>query len=178
MSEKYNFIYSKLVKEENDVVGIIAYGIYKHQKIEFISKIKEDEQREPTPEEIKAFSTMTNTDSQLQSYRYKAETMLSELVGNVADEELSRYEDEMLHNYKDSISSCLPSKWSSFRWSVFAGVVSTLLFGIVAGVFYFLGETSDKSYHEKVEGIIEELNKSNSQDPDTLKIDKNFKGNQ
>lgn len=36
---KYNFIYEKLVPDNsNDIVGLIAYGIYKRKKIEFIKQ--------------------------------------------------------------------------------------------------------------------------------------------
>lgn len=42
MENQYNYIYEKLVTSEDDVLGLIAYGMYKQHKIEFISKIKED----------------------------------------------------------------------------------------------------------------------------------------
>ena len=36
LNGKYNFIYKTLVKDEGDIIGIIAYAFYKRQKIEFI----------------------------------------------------------------------------------------------------------------------------------------------
>ena len=35
-TKKYNFIYSKLVESEDDLVGLVAYGVYKQHKISFI----------------------------------------------------------------------------------------------------------------------------------------------
>ena len=35
-----NFIYSKLVRDDDDIIGMVAYGIYKKHKIEFIESIK------------------------------------------------------------------------------------------------------------------------------------------
>ena len=32
----YNFIYEKLVKDKDDVLGIIAYSLYKRNQIDFI----------------------------------------------------------------------------------------------------------------------------------------------
>ena len=55
MRLKYNFIYSKLVLAEDDVVGLIAYGIYKKHKIEFINKIKDEKGREPNDDECDSF---------------------------------------------------------------------------------------------------------------------------
>ena len=37
MANRYNFIYEKLVTAEDDVLGLIAYGIYKQHKIEFVN---------------------------------------------------------------------------------------------------------------------------------------------
>lgn len=162
MSSKYNFIYSKLVSSEDDVIGLIAYGIYKKHKIEFITKIKEEQHREPTEEECGSFFASSTTESQLNNYRIQAETMLSEMVGNIANEELRRYEDDMLRNYKREITSCLnemtskfPSNAKTFGLSIAAGFVSAFLFAVIAGLFYFIGETSDRSAHDRVEKMIE-----------------------
>lgn len=45
MNGKYNFIYKELVSADDDLVGLIAYGIYKKHKIEFITKIKREQGR-------------------------------------------------------------------------------------------------------------------------------------
>ena len=47
MSRKYNFIYSKLVDDKDDIVGHIAYSLYKNEKIEFIEAFKKENSREP-----------------------------------------------------------------------------------------------------------------------------------
>jgi hypothetical protein len=86
--------------------------------------------------------------------------MLSEMVGNVATEELARYEDDMLRNYRNEISSCIPSNKMTFVISILAGVVSTLLFTVIAGVFYFIGETSDCSTREKTKELMETVYKN------------------
>lgn len=65
MAGKYNFIYEKLVTAEDDLVGLIAYGIYKKHKIEFITKIKEEQQRDPIDEECHAFFISSTTETQL-----------------------------------------------------------------------------------------------------------------
>lgn len=155
MTGKYNFIYEKLVSADDDLVGLIAYGIYKKHKIEFITKIKEEQGREPTDAECNSFFAASTTESQLQNYRSQAETMLSEMVGNIANEELKHYEDEMLRNYKKEITSCLPSNGKTFWTSICAGVISTLLFTVIAGVFYFIGETSDRSTRNKTKELME-----------------------
>ena len=36
MQRQYNFIYEKLVENENDIIGHIAYALYKADKIKYI----------------------------------------------------------------------------------------------------------------------------------------------
>lgn len=161
MAAKYNFIYEKLVVSEDDLVGLIAYGIYKRHKIEFITRIKEELKREPTDDECHSFFIASTTSSQLEKYRSQAENMLLEMAGNITDNELRQYEADMLKNYRKEISSCMPSNWRSFFISIGAGIISALLFAIIAGLFYFIGETSDRSTHEKTKELIEKVKDQN-----------------
>lgn len=48
----------------------------------------------------------------------------------------------------------------TFVISILAGVVSTLLFTVIAGVFYFIGETSDRSTREKTKELMETVYKT------------------
>lgn len=43
----YNYIYSELVEDADDILGIIAYSFYKQQKIEFIQAFTEKHGRPP-----------------------------------------------------------------------------------------------------------------------------------
>lgn len=45
MSRQYNFIYSKLVESETDIIGHIAYSLYKTDKIDFINKFKSNNKK-------------------------------------------------------------------------------------------------------------------------------------
>lgn len=142
MSEKqYNFIYEQLVISDDDLVGLVAYGIYKKHKIEFITRFKEQHDREPEKGECEAFFITSTTESQLAKYRDQAENLLSEAVGNVATEEINKFEAEMLHNYKSEIKSALPSGWVT----VGLGILSAFIFSLIAALFFFLGGTSEKS---------------------------------
>lgn len=40
MAKHYNFIYEELVRYDGDMVGRIAYSIYKREKIAFIEQYK------------------------------------------------------------------------------------------------------------------------------------------
>lgn len=100
MGQFYNSIYEQLVKSEDDLIGLIAYAIYKKHKIEFITSIKEKQGREPTTDECKIFFNASTTESQLAKYRNDAQSILSDVVANTTNEELEHYEQEMLADYE------------------------------------------------------------------------------
>ena len=157
MNKGYNYIYSKLVKSEDDIFGILAYGIYKKHKIEFVQKIKDEQKREPTNEECLSFFAASTTESQLDNYRRQAEIMLADTVSNMVKEDLTHFEYDMLHNYRKEISACIPSNWKTFCLRILAGVASTFFFTLIAAMFYFMGETSDRSTHNKTKQIMKEV---------------------
>lgn len=155
---KYSVIYEKLVANADDLVGLIAYGIYKRHKIEFIDKIKSEERREPSEEECKTF-LMSVTETQLDFYRSQAETILSETVANIAAETIREKEEDLLRNYKENIKSFLPSRTRTFWISVAAGVVSAILVSLTVGISYFLVETSERKTGEIVERVMKAVQK-------------------
>ncbi len=156
---KYNVIYEKLVTDADDLVGLIAYGIYKRHKIEFINKIKTEKGQEPTAEECETFFLTSTTETQLDSYKSQAETILSETVANIAFEQVRAEEEKMLRDYKENIKSCLPSKTRTFWNSVAAGVVSAILVSSTVGLSYFLARTSERETAAIVDRVIEFVQK-------------------
>ena len=113
MDRKYNSIYNKLVQSDKDLVGLVAYAIYKRHKIEFVSGVKRSKEREPTDEECEVFFAASMADSQINKYRSEAKTLLSEVVANTKKEEIEQFEAEMLSNYQENIKNCLPPWWQN-----------------------------------------------------------------
>lgn len=159
LARQYNFIYKQLVDSDNDLVGLVAYGIYKQHKIEFLQNFKEDVQREPTDGECKVFYLTTTTKDQLRKYRDQAETLVSGIVMNSSMEEISAFEDDMLRSYESKIENVVkrnvPSNTLTFLYGLGGSVVGSLIFAIVAAAFYFIGMTTDRSTHKLVERVLE-----------------------
>lgn len=42
MERKYNFIYEKLVSSDDDLIGLVAYSIYKRHKIDLLMELKKN----------------------------------------------------------------------------------------------------------------------------------------
>lgn len=136
MERSYNYIYEKLVKSDDDLIGLIAYGIYKKHKIEYIEDIKKKYDREPTQEECDSFFISSTTTSQLDKYTNDAESLLSDVVANTQTEEIKKYEKDMLYEYQNNIKKVLPPWWQNVLWSVIASFIFSAL-GLLA---YHIGK--------------------------------------
>ena len=86
MPRNYNYIYSQLVEDRADIIGHIAYALYKEDKIEFISKFKDENGGvEPTEEDLKPFNTISSTQSSLDKYKFIASCILQSFLSNSFD---------------------------------------------------------------------------------------------
>ncbi len=147
-----NFIYSKLVRDDDDIIGMVAYGIYKKHKIEFIESVKKEQNREPNREEWHAFSISTNTDSQLEKYIAQADSTLATFVMNSAGEQIKYSERKMLEQYQENIKAVLPSNWKTVGLSV----LGSFIFSTVVTVALILGAFSEKDKANMVDKIVKE----------------------
>lgn len=170
MEKDYSIIYERLVQDENDIVGLIAYSIYKRHKIEFIKSYKETHDgKAPTPEEFKAFVLSTCAPVSLKQYRDNAETFLQQMTLEAAREEISAFEKQMLDDYKANIQEVLmaqknqflegfgevvkdkmPKGWQSMLWSMLAGFTLSVL----VALFYWIGSSSEKDSIKLVNDVV------------------------
>lgn len=147
-----NFIYSKLVRDNDDIIGMVAYGIYKKHKIEFIESIKREHNREPNQEEWHAFALSSNTDSQLEKYIFQADNTLASFVMNSAGEQIKTAEKQMLEQYQANIKAVLPSNWKTVGLSV----LGSFIFSAVITLALILGAFSEKDKANLVNKFVEE----------------------
>lgn len=79
---RYNFIYSKLVTDDNGLTGFIAYSLYKQEKIAWIEGFKKSHNNiPPTDKEIEDnFSKKTEHEYYLNGLMSKADKKKEELL--------------------------------------------------------------------------------------------------
>lgn len=86
----YNPIFEKLVDGDHDpeseLVGIIAYGLYKQAKREWAADIRDDKQRGPSREELEAY-VASWTSSRVDGLRTEAAEILASFSGYVIENE-------------------------------------------------------------------------------------------
>lgn len=150
MAKKYCSIYSKLVKNEGDMVGHIAYSLYKAEKVQYIKEQKESMNVDVLPEEIvQEFASGRDNQTSLDHYRGMAETILQRFIGGSFDDMSGQVIDEVtnrLTQHMDySVLPLLPKKESS--WKRFWGGVAQSMVGTVVLAFIVWGLVSVVSKH-------------------------------
>ncbi len=115
----YNPIFEKLVGPENSeagLQGIVAYGLYKIAKREWVSEFRTRTGRKPTDDELDAY-TRTWTASQLTTVNERAAQILAEYASEVIQSEEPRILRRALEG----------SFWRSVWPSMLAAFLYTLL---------------------------------------------------
>lgn len=121
MAARANIIYWQLVMDDNDMLGMVAYALYKRQKFEFIENFRQKHGEEPAAADFSAFNDLISSELQLKSYLNEAWA----LTEYFSDSLLEKHKAELEMNaYKT-----LKAK-SSFWFGVWQGVVASFVFVI------------------------------------------------
>lgn len=140
MPRKYNFIYGKLVESKNDIIGHIAYSIYKKDKIDYI-KAKKQELDEISDEDLKPFHEISSSESSIKSYRIKAEIFMQAFFENTFQEMKEDIESQTIENQtdilRDIITPLTPSFWTTLKNNVLAGLSITAIIALLVLVINF-----------------------------------------
>jgi hypothetical protein len=131
----YNHIYSVLVENEQDTLGIIAYSLYKRQKIEFIQAFKEKNGREPRDENLAPFHDVSNSPSQIEGYRNQAS-------------QLEQY-------YSDKASTEIRQAKPGFWLGVTQSLVGSILFVFLLGFLVFFTWSLNQGPKQVIEQVFD-----------------------
>lgn len=71
-----NTVFGSLVTEDSDVVGLVAYSIYKQNKHDFLVAFSKTKGREPNEVELAAYTMGESTPRRLAIYRHLAQATL------------------------------------------------------------------------------------------------------
>jgi len=114
--------FTKLVTSDKDFVGMVAYTIYKNEKLDWIAQFKaQNSNREPTEDELKQFNLTTDSDLRIQQYRQMAETSVNNFIGETIADELTQYQ---LTIRDDAIVKATKKGfWQGIGENVFAGII-------------------------------------------------------
>lgn len=143
----YNYIYSKLVEDENDIFGIIAYSIYKRQKIEHLEKFKADHGRDAEKEDLEPFKNFASSNTQLEFYQ----TQANHLVNSFIEFSISEYASQLDSEFSNRVHQELAGVKNNFWTGVAQGVVASVLFVLLVGVIVFFSWSAKQGFSNAIE---------------------------
>lgn len=152
MPRKYNYIYSQLVEDRTDIIGHIAYVLYKADKIEYISRFKDSHNgNEPNEEDIESFNIISSTPNSLDKYKIIASNILQAFLENSLEEAKEDVENTMNKNHleliKKVIEPILPSPtWKTYLHGIIQSVIGAFVFMIILCALMFFLKLSDTTY--------------------------------
>lgn len=123
--EGYSWAYKELVENESDIVGAIAYSIYKARKIEYIRQLEAEKQQNPSSEDLREFHRAANLPGQLEDYRDKAERYLDEFCEAVLAERIRVSEQELLKS--TFVRQIRPRWWRGILDNVIAALITSVI---------------------------------------------------
>lgn len=146
---KYNFIHEKLVKEGGDIFGMLAYSIYKKEKIDYIRSLESEgrtnKNGEVSQKDIESFHIHSNSDASIERFKSEAESLL-----NRAYEELLKSERVALESDAQKLALNLIEKqsnglkvskgWKQYFVGVSQSIVGSIGFVFLVGLAYLLLE--------------------------------------
>lgn len=133
----YNYIYSKLVSDETDIFGHIAYALYKADKIEFIEKLK-DEGKEVTEEDLQPFHQISCLDSTLERYKVQAAVILDAFLNEVLKEHKTDIEKKYIENQQKHMQEVVTPLKQKFWNGVLQSFVGAIAFAIFLAAIAFV----------------------------------------
>lgn len=136
MPRKYNFIYSRIVEGKGDIIGYIAYALYKDAKIEYINRYKEEHNgKEPDEDDLKPFHDITSTGASIENYKYVASGILQAFLDNTLEETKAQIEENLNKNHIGLIKKAIEPIKPPAMWKLYLNGIAQSVFG----AFIFMG---------------------------------------
>ncbi|MBZ0258040.1 hypothetical protein K8I31_18390 [bacterium] len=133
-SYNYNQTYEKLIEDENDLVGMIAYSLYKENKREWIIEFRSNHSRPPNKDEEKLF-VESKTPKDIERYRLQSEQMLTAYAGYILDKSTAEIREKAIN---ESVLSSVNKKIGGFWKQVFAGSVGAFFYSLLLLLIYLI----------------------------------------
>lgn len=152
MPRKYNHIYSQLVEGKGDIIGHIAYALYKDAKIEYIERFKKEHGgKEPDEDDLKPFNDISSTQGSIDNYKYIASCILQSFLDNTLEEtkrdieeSINRNHIEVLRKAIEPLKPCSTAK--AYLHGIAQSVLGALAFMIIMCAVVFLFNLSNQQY--------------------------------
>ena len=137
MPEKIKFskVYERLVSDDRDLLGQVAYSIYKIRKRDFIVQKQAETGKEEIDEKTINDFVEAQTDYTLELYREQAKNIFREFLNASYENELAEVVQQLEHEYNEKYEKLAentrPHSWWYGVWQSFVASFLFLLVGYV-----------------------------------------------
>lgn len=148
MARRYNFIYKQLVEKESDILGNIAYSLYKADKIKFIEDFKaKNGGKEPTEADFQPFHDFCCMKANIERYKKQSIEILQGFLDDTLSTTAKQIEDDLEHNFRKELSEITGKvTGKSFCWNVLQNIVGAFAFMLIMCLLVFLLKFSENQY--------------------------------
>ncbi len=146
-SDNYNKVYEHLVEDEDDIVGQLAYCLYKQNKQKFILSFAKQYSRRPSDEELNTYVECSEM-PRLQQYEEQATKILSETLLQAVSEREDELNIEFEKKLKTFVYGYKPDGFierNFFNHSsgAISGLLGNILTTVALVVFLYAVSPSD-----------------------------------
>jgi hypothetical protein len=127
-------VYTSIVKHDEDLVGLIAYSLYKQDKLAFREKQRADIGRDATPEELMAFARGVCLPGQVAAYRQRATIILQQMYDDLLGVQTEEIEGKYKAQYIEELKKKHPF-WESVWEHVVASILLIAFGGLIALIY-------------------------------------------
>lgn len=148
MQRQYNYIYEKLVENENDIIGHIAYSLYKADKIKYIKSFQQTHSTaEIQEDDLRPFHEISCIDNTIDRYRLQAVQILQNFLDNALSEATVQIEKDTEKRQKEILADIIDplkpkSKGQIFWNGVLQSILGAFIFAIIVAAFAFIASYS------------------------------------
>jgi len=127
---KYNYIYSKMVENDSDIIGLIGYGLYKSRKIEYIKKIKKEKSiADISDEDLEQFHIMSELN--IGDYKNQATLLAHEFAEEYLSDTIKKIDNKYAEQYQRKVENAKTSFLEGLIQSLAGSVAFVLLIGAI-----------------------------------------------
>ncbi|MES2101451.1 MAG: hypothetical protein V4569_16620 [Pseudomonadota bacterium] len=138
--------YSTIVEGNDDLIGLVAYSLYKSDKLAYLQKHQQDVGQKPTDAEMMAFCRTSTLPGPVSAYRSKAAYLMSEMYDELLEEQVgeidTKYKAELVAELKKAHpfwTGVWQHFWAGLTIWAFVGLTILVLYGQQIGYRQLLG---------------------------------------
>lgn len=125
-------MYSKLVKDKKDLAQVVAYSLYKSDKMAYFAKIKNEEKREPNEQDAIAYNK-TVTQERLDLYLQQGKLTVNEMADTIARQLSQKAQTLELDRIARRVNH---TTFGGFFKQIGIGAAGSLFAGLIAWAIY------------------------------------------